>query len=280
MAAASFHARSNSLPARSHPLISEIDEQICRLRQSQAASTSSSSSIGHNLNSLQVVYDCVDQLFQLSSTQQALINDQKCFNELLDGSLRLLDLCNTAKDALSQMKESVAELQSAIRRRQGGMEGETRRYLKSRKTVIKAIQKVLKGMENKKSTSSNNVETLSMLKEAESAVVKVLECLLAFISQTSSKPSSWSLFKRVASASSENEFADVDASLKTNKSKASSENEFAEVDASLKINKSSEEIQLHLKNLQPCIQDLEEGVENLFRRLIKTRVSILNIHNL
>ncbi|CAI0469106.1 unnamed protein product [Linum tenue] len=268
MAAASFHARSNSLPARSHPLISEIDEQICRLRQSQAASTSSSSSIGHNLNSLQVVYDCVDQLFQLSSTQQALINDQKCFNELLDGSLRLLDLCNTAKDALSQMKESVAELQSAIRRRQGGMEGETRRYLKSRKTVIKAIQKVLKGMENKKSTSSNNVETLSMLKEAESAVVKVLECLLAFISQTSSKPSScskpssWSFFKRVAAA------------------EASSENEFAEVDASLKINKSSEEIQLHLKNLQPCIQDLEEGVENLFRRLIKTRVSILNIHNL
>ncbi|CAI0407783.1 unnamed protein product [Linum tenue] len=268
MAAASFHARSNSLPARSHPLVSEIDEQVCRLRQSQAASTSSSS-IGHTLNSLQVVYDCVDQLFQLPTTQQALINDQKCFNELLDESLRILDLCNTGKDALSQMKESVAELQSAIRRRQGGVEGETRRYLKSRKTVIKAIQKVLKAMENKKSTSSNNVETVSMLKEAESAVVEVLECLLAFISQTSSKPSSWSLFKRVAAASSENEFAD-----------ASSENEFAEVDASLKMNKSSEEIQLCLKNLQPCIQDLEEGVESLFRRLIKTRASILNIHNL
>ncbi|CAI0407782.1 unnamed protein product [Linum tenue] len=252
MAAASFHARSNSLPARSHPLVSEIDEQVCRLRQSQA--------IGHTLNSLQVVYDCVDQLFQLPTTQQALINDQKCFNELLDESLRILDLCNTGKDALSQMKESVAELQSAIRRRQGGVEGETRRYLKSRKTVIKAIQKVLKAMENKKSTSSNN--------EAESAVVEVLECLLAFISQTSSKPSSWSLFKRVAAASSENEFA------------ASSENEFAEVDASLKMNKSSEEIQLCLKNLQPCIQDLEEGVESLFRRLIKTRASILNIHNL
>ncbi|CAI0407790.1 unnamed protein product [Linum tenue] len=254
MAAASFHARSNSLPARSHPLVSEIDEQVCRLRQSQAASTSSSS-IGHTLNSLQVVYDCVDQLFQLPTTQQALINDQKCFNELLDESLRILDLCNTGKDALSQMKESVAELQSAIRRRQGGVEGETRRYLKSRKTVIKAIQKVLKAMEN------NNVETISKLKEAESAVAEVLECLLLFISQTSSKPSSWSFLKRVAAA-------------------ASSENEFAEVDASLKMNKSSEEIQLCLKNLQPCIQDLEEGVESLFRRLIKTRASILNIHNL
>ncbi|CAL1372930.1 unnamed protein product [Linum trigynum] len=263
MAAVSFHARSNSFPAaRSHPLVSEIDEQVCRLRQSQAASTSSSS-IGHNFISLQLVYDCVDQLFQLSTTQQALINDQKCFNELLDGSLRLLDLCNVAKDALSQMKESVAELQSAIRRRQGGLEGETRRYLKSRKAVVKAIQKVLKDVDSKKSTSPNNVETFSMLKEAESAVVEVLECLLTFISQSSPKPSSWSFvskMKRVAAASDENEFADVDAALKTTKS--------------------GEEVQVHLKNLQPCIQDLEEGVECLFRRLIKTRASILNIHNL
>ncbi|CAL1372926.1 unnamed protein product [Linum trigynum] len=263
MATAAFHARSNSLPARSHPLVAEIDEQVCRLRQSQAASTSSSS-IGHNLNSLQVVYDCVDQLFQLPTTQQALINDQKTFNELLDGSLRLLDLCNTAKDALSQMNESVAELQSAIRRRQGGLEGETKRYLNSRNTVRKAIQKVLKGMNSKKCTSSNNVEAISMLEEAEFSVVEVLESLLSFISQSSSKPSSWSIvskLKRVAAASS-------------------TENEFAEVEASLKTNKSGEEVQVHLKNLQPCIQDLEEGVECLFRRVIKTRASILNIHNL
>ncbi|CAL1398166.1 unnamed protein product [Linum trigynum] len=262
MAALSFHARSNSLPTRSHPLVSEIDEQVCRLRQSQAASTSSSS-ISRNLNGLQDVYDCVDQLLQLPTTQQALINDQQCFNALLDGSLRLLDLCNTAKDALSQMKESVSDLQSAIRRRQDGLQGETRRYLKSRKTVIKAIQKVLKAMISKKSTSSNNIETASMLKEAESAAVEVLECLLSFISQSTSKPTSWSLvskLKRVAAVAGENEFSDVDAALK--------------------MNKSSEEVQVHLKNLQPCIQDFEEGVECLFRRLIKTRASILNIHHL
>ncbi|CAI0407774.1 unnamed protein product [Linum tenue] len=265
MAAASFHARSNSLPARSHPLVSEIDEQVCRLRQSQAASTSSSS-IGRNLNGLQDVYDCVDQLLRLPTTQQALINDQNCFNELLDGSLRILDLCNTAKDALSQMKESVAEIQSAIRRRQDGLQGEIRRYLKSRKTVVKAIQKVLKGMVSKKSTSSNNVETVSMLKEAESAVVDVLESLLTFISQSSSKPTSWSLFKRVASVAA----TEI----------AATENEFSDVDAALKMNNSGEEVQVQLKNLQPCIQDLEEGVESLFRRLIKTRASILNIHNL
>ncbi|CAN1276155.1 hypothetical protein LINPERPRIM_LOCUS15932 [Linum perenne] len=119
MAATTFHARSNSFPSRPHPIVSEFDEQLCRLRQSQAASTSSSSSISHKLSGLQDVYDCVDKLIQLPSTQQAMIHDQ---NELLDGSLRMLDMCNTAKDALSQMKESVVELQSAIRRRQGELD--------------------------------------------------------------------------------------------------------------------------------------------------------------
>ncbi|CAN1134729.1 hypothetical protein LINPERPRIM_LOCUS15924 [Linum perenne] len=257
MAATTFHARSNSFPSRPHPLVSEFDEQLCRLRQSQSASTSS---ISHKLNGLQDVYDCVDKLIQLPSTQQAMIHDQ---NELLDGSLRILDLCNTARDALSQLKESVSELQSAIRRRQGDLVAETKRYLNSRKIVKKAIQKALKGIENKKSTSSNNVEAITMLKESESIVLEVLESLLSFISQSNSKSSSWSLVSKLIAAQ------------KT--TVAASGNEFAEVDACLKTNKSSEELQAHLKNLQPCIQDLEEGVESLFRCLIKTRSSILNI---
>ncbi|CAN1134721.1 hypothetical protein LINPERPRIM_LOCUS15930 [Linum perenne] len=260
MAATTFHARSNSFPSRAHPIVSEFDEQLCRLRQSQAASTSSSSSISHKLSGLQDVYDCVDKLIQLPSTQQAMIHDQ---NELLDGSLRILDLCNTTRDALSQMKESVVELQSAIRRRQGDLVAETKRYLNSRKIVKKAIQKALKGIENKKSTSSNNVEAISMLREAESIVVEVLESLLSFISQSNSKSTSWSLVSKLM-ASKKNEVS-------------ANTNEFAEVDACLKTSTSSEEIQAHLKNLQPCIQDLEEGVESLFRCLIKTRSSILNI---
>ncbi|CAN1770864.1 hypothetical protein LINPERHAP1_LOCUS11726 [Linum perenne] len=256
MAATTFHARSNSFPSRPHPIVSEFDEQLCRLRQSQSASTSSSS-ISHKLNSLQDVYECVDKLIQLPSTQQAMIHDQ---NELLDGSLRMLDMCNTAKDALSEMKESVAELQSAIRRRQGDLVAETKRYLNSRKIVKKAILKALKGMETKKSTSSN------MLRETETVVLEVLEILLSFISQSNSKSSSWSLVSKII-ASKKNEVS-------------ANTNEFAEVDACLKTSKSTEEIQAHLKNLQPCIQDLEEGVESLFRCLIKTRASILNINNL
>ncbi|KAK5842121.1 hypothetical protein PVK06_004450 [Gossypium arboreum] len=63
-------ACSNSLPlpSRPNPLVSEIDEHLKRLRDSEATSTSLS--ISHKLNGLQDLYDCVDKLLQLPFSQQ------------------------------------------------------------------------------------------------------------------------------------------------------------------------------------------------------------------
>lgn len=63
------------------------------------------------------------------------------------------------------------------------------------------------------------------------------------------------------------------------------ENEFAKVDAELEsfvleITESSiSDLQKMLEMFESRIQDLEEGLEFLFRRLIRTRVSLLNILN-
>ncbi|KAL6209132.1 hypothetical protein ACLB2K_020075 [Fragaria x ananassa] len=51
-------------------------------------------------------------------------------------------------------------------------------------------------------------------------------------------------------------------------------NEFAEVDAALKSLKNADNAQNHLSNLESCIQDQEEGLESLFRQLIKTRLTV------
>ncbi|KAJ9178760.1 hypothetical protein P3X46_010617 [Hevea brasiliensis] len=294
MAATLFHGRSDSLPSRPHPLMSQLDDHICRLRASEATSASSTS-ISHKLDVLQDLHECVDKLLLLPLTQQGLAqeNNRKCVDELLDGSLRLLDVCNSTKDALLQTKEYCLELQSTIRRRQGGENGlaiEVRKYLTSRKMANKAIKKALtnlKGLENKCSFScidtGNEIATLvNLLREVQAITLCVLKSFLTFISgpKAQSKPSHWSLVsklvlhKRIASEegeTQENEFVMADAAL-----------EFlvgCKTECKYDNYMLMDNVKSHLKNLEVCIQDLEEGTQSLFRRMVKTRVSLLNILN-
>lgn len=200
----SFHARSNSLPSRQHPITSQIDENLNRLRASQSASTSSSST-GHELTCLQDLYDYVDMLLQFPLTQQALAQDQqrKSVEQVLDASLVLLDVCGTAKDALLRTKECTQELQSVLRRRRGGVEGlgdEVRKYLTSKKEVRKAISKAfknLKHMDNKlMSKDGETGAVISTLKQVVAATMGVLQSLLSFISGPEAS-SRWSLVSKL-----------------------------------------------------------------------------------
>ncbi|KAK2654804.1 hypothetical protein Ddye_014660 [Dipteronia dyeriana] len=195
---------------------------------------------------------------------------------LLDGSLRVLDLCSTAKDALVQIKEFTQELQSILRRRgDTKFTSEIKKYLTSRKALRKAIEKALENSKAKKLSNENeSVATAGILKEVEIVSLGVFESLWSFISgpKAQSKLTGWSLVSK----------------LTHHKRRASEEgetesNEFAKVDAALlslidhKIR--TADVQNQLKNLELCIQGFDEGLECLSRRLIKTRVSLLNALN-
>ncbi|TQE06348.1 hypothetical protein C1H46_008056 [Malus baccata] len=56
-------------------------------------------------------------------------------------------------------------------------------------------------------------------------------------------------------------------------------NEFAQVDVVLHKTSKSDNAHNQLEKLESSIQDQEEGLERLFRQMIKTRVSFLNILN-
>ncbi|KAK7257958.1 hypothetical protein RIF29_32309 [Crotalaria pallida] len=252
---------------------------------SKATTLSTSSSISHKLDGLHDLHDCTDKLLQLPTEQQALAQEGsgKCADDLLEGSLRLLDICTTAKDSLMQSKQSMGELRSIIRRRRGDETVFTiarAKYLTSRKMMKKTIRKALenlKAIKNEITSSSSNKDnnTFSMLKEAEEITLSSLESLLLFISDRNggSKQSRWSTIskfvqpKRVACDSLEsntNEFQLVDASLQSLSSHEPS---------------TIENFQSHVENLEMCINDLEIGVEQLSRKLVRNRVSLLNIFN-
>ncbi|KAJ6399703.1 hypothetical protein OIU77_020287 [Salix suchowensis] len=218
---AACHVRSISLPSRSHPLNASVEDQLDRLRSSLTASTSAY----HKLSGLKALYECVEDFLQLPSTQQTLSNEQQKERgeEVLNGSLLLLDMCSTTRDVFSSMKECLQELESSLRRRKGGESG-----------------------------FSSEVESY-MIQRPDQAPMAGLSFQNYF------NPN---VYHATAEAS-----------------------ELEKIDAELLVLKSSKDInpvqvQNVLKGLvafESDIQEAEEELEAAYRKLLKTRVTILNI---
>lgn len=99
-----WHARANSLPSVTYKVSSQFNEHLFRLKNSEAAS-SSSSSIMEKLNNLQHLHGSIKKLLLLSLIQQTLAKEQnEEINKQLDESLRFLDTCGMAEVPLLQLR--------------------------------------------------------------------------------------------------------------------------------------------------------------------------------
>ncbi|OWM70602.1 uncharacterized protein LOC116214545 [Punica granatum] len=278
------HIRSNSFPSRTHPVNDNVEEQLLWLRSSEAASTSSSiSSVCQKLGGLKDLLDSIDDWLQLSHTQQVLSNEnrRKCVEDLLDGSLRTLDVCGTLRDVLSHMKGCIRELESSFRRKREvdlGLTSEVESYIMSRKKMRKLISKTLESLKKMEKQSNQNKAAeeddeaaLDVLREVQQINISVFESLLCFLSGKRTRSNGWSMGSKVMSAKRISCQAAADA------------NEVEALDSELVALKSSKvngvQVRAALKQaeaLQSVIQEIEEVLECIFRCLVKTRVSLLN----
>ncbi|KAH7851189.1 hypothetical protein Vadar_008386 [Vaccinium darrowii] len=261
-----------------------------QISASSEATSSSLPSISNTLHSLENLYDFVDDLLLLPQTRKSLGRqcNGKFFEEALDGYLRLLDTCAATKDIISQTKEDVKEQLSNLRRKRDATDFGG--YLNSRKKVKKAIQKLLnyskrivnKGMLLNLAMDKDHetVATFSMLKEVEAVTVSALESLLCYASGTKvqSRESGWCLVSKL-----------MHHKKAACQMKETIVGEFEKIDAAIHVligrqptksdNKNIETVQNQLGELELSVQGLEEVLERLLRRLIRTRVSLLNILN-
>lgn len=90
---------------------------------------------------------------------------EKCAEEVLDGSLSLLDTCGTARDIICLVKESVQDFESSIRRNKIGVSGlahDLDDFGISRKKINKVVTKSIKNLKklekNRSSAPLNEVE--------------------------------------------------------------------------------------------------------------------------
>jgi len=245
MASNNYHVRSNSFPSQSHPNTSRIEQELTKMKTWEATSTSTSHSITNGLSFLENLYISLEDLLNMSSTQKAIAHHrgEKFVEELLDGSVKGLDICSITRDTMLQIKENVQSLHSSLRRRKGDSSIETsvaeyKLFTKKMKKNVTKLITSLKRMESKFGASSflnqdqDLVAVITVIREVIAMNLSIFQSVLSFLvgSSSKSKATKWLnlMHKRVIceeNMENFNELKCVEASLR---------NLFSELDASLR----------------------------------------------
>lgn len=271
MAVPQIHLRSISLPSRildqTHP--TNLELELEKLYSCSATSQT----IQSGLLGLAEIYNSVEEFTHKSSHIQSM-------EESLSHSVDLLDACTAIRELLQMIRENVHVLQSALRRK--GIDSAVAAYFCFRKTMHKTVAKTLKNLKKSESAiikngskSNHSVHADSVFRQLAATTISVLKSVLVFLSSSAARPGGWSLVSKLMTARSGkesevvvNEIGNMDLAVScVNQGKMASDGGSRVVD-----------VQKTLEMVDFVIEGFEGGLERLFRQLIQTRVSLLNIN--
>ncbi|KAK6793091.1 hypothetical protein RDI58_012172 [Solanum bulbocastanum] len=272
----SFHVRSASLPCRSHPLISQLKDDLNELKSwAFKPENRTSNWICDGLNQLKIVHESLDDLLLLPQTRELLHGHSDLVEKLLDDFLHFVDVYGIFQTLILTFKEEHLAAQVALRRKD---ESKIASYVKALRKMAKEMDKLAFNVQciGKYIVPQQTIpipDGDAELAEVMKDIIEVtqLVSIALFnglgVSMAYAKPScSW-----------------IGLGKKTKKLKEDEGIvEFVEIELEnlLRKNKGDEEVKIVTKKmheLEDCICGIENCGEKVFRSLINARVSLLNV---
>ncbi|KAL8135736.1 hypothetical protein AgCh_010386 [Apium graveolens] len=223
-----------------------------------------------DFEALKELHNKANNLLHSPVIKEALVQHQQenHVHEISEDSLCMLDACGTTKDVLLLVKDHLHELQSTFLRISIGETSATENKLagfyihrKKLKKELLSCLRSLKGLKNKCTMNTdvypvdpNLVVVVNVLREVRGTTISIVESLMSLMSMPS-------------------------PACKTNR--GSLRSKFMRVNSlSLWENCDRKTFQTGnrlLEAVESAVEDLQVELECIFRRLIQTRVSLLNI---
>ncbi|GAV63454.1 DUF241 domain-containing protein [Cephalotus follicularis] len=272
----SHHIRSVSLPCRSHPLISQLKDEITDLKtRASKPDNRTSAWLCDALSSLKVIHNLLDDILQLPQSRESLTHKHDWVEKLLEDFLRFVDVYGIFQTSVLALKETHYAAQVAIRKKD---DSKSALHVEATKKMAREMGKLTStirciGKYTVPGSVGVSIGDADQLGGIISDVIEVTVLVsLALFNGVSllfvSRKSSWmglrllKLAKRVKVDEGIQEFQQFGVESLWGLKKKGDE----EVWVTLK----------RMKDLAGCIDSIELVSEKVFRSLIRSRVSLLN----
>ncbi|KAL6858693.1 hypothetical protein ACP4OV_017695 [Aristida adscensionis] len=232
-----FHLRSVSLPSKKHSNENEVEDELRSLEASISSPSMTIQDMCDGLRRLGDVYSHIEEIIHLPSNQVCSIHQRKMLDGEMDSSLEAIDLCNAMQEIFAELKATINDLLLVSRR---GDDASTQAKIQSYIRLVKKAQKQFK-KPTKKTTSDKDCKLVRLMIKARLVTVSLLELTLNILSKQLVMPK-----RSLVSKAFQKRGMVV-----------------------------CEEEQLQA--LECIFGELEHGAELLFRIMIQSRVSLLNI---
>ncbi|KAL6614899.1 hypothetical protein ACP70R_037169 [Stipagrostis hirtigluma subsp. patula] len=231
------HLRSVSFPSTRQTNEIKIKDELNSLEASILPSATIDA-VCDGLRRLGDVYSHIEEIVHLPSNQVCSIQQKTMLEREMESSLELIDLCGAMQENFVELKTIIQDLQVVLRR---GGNASTQAKIRSYSGLVKEAQKQVKKISKKTAFDKEECKMVRLLINTRVFAISLLESTLCLLSKQVTMPKrslvSKAFQKRIVVVCEEEQ----------------------------------------LQALECTIGDLEDGAELLLRKMIQSRVSLLNI---